>query len=416
MRIETPKITTNIDLLQLRNDRSLTLDAKNAIDILTLDPEFPAKIVGSFKYKVHEYPGDIDLFESYKGCCTLADTKKQIVSALKKVVRKILNSDIAHFADFKAGEDSRYKFNIGSYDMKTKRVIDYDLAFVKRKINELYADKLISLGRKKELLSLLKPFPTFKEHALLSDEIRKHYILRWTTDEILRGYKILPKDVKLTLCSAIAQKTIVKIDIWAYINERFVEVTNWFYLKSISQKGQQIVISQDMDDYQVSLQKDITQFRIPELHMHMKLAKRLWVYAVSKNDHKTMEKLYPLFSSGAAKLYQIQSEVDTLNSMLKKMTHPPMKKMLHQIEEFKLRLATVREEYMKPGVEKRIYALIDLIIMQNNTDNKKLQECLAEIGDLLHQSVDKYVKAYLKATLPDNPLSRLVMEFKNIFT
>ena len=49
-------------LLQTRPQKSLSLDTIEAIDIITLDKAYPPNIVVSFKYIVHEYPADIDMF------------------------------------------------------------------------------------------------------------------------------------------------------------------------------------------------------------------------------------------------------------------------------------------------------------------------------------------------------------------
>ena len=72
-------------LLQTRPQKSLSLDTIEAIDIITLDKAYPPNIVGSFKYIVHEYPADIDMFESYNGCCSLEKVAKDIADKFKEI-------------------------------------------------------------------------------------------------------------------------------------------------------------------------------------------------------------------------------------------------------------------------------------------------------------------------------------------
>ena len=100
-------------LLQTRPQKSLSLDTLEAIDIITLDKAYPPNIVGSFKYIVHEYPADIDMFESYKGCCSLEKVSKEIAEKFKEMANRIKSKSDIYLGDFKAGIDHRYYINIG---------------------------------------------------------------------------------------------------------------------------------------------------------------------------------------------------------------------------------------------------------------------------------------------------------------
>jgi len=72
--------------------------------------------------------------------------------------------------------------------------------------------------------------PTQDEYDIIFNLFRNHRVIRWTEDEILQGYKMLPGKLKFKFIDGLKQKSHIKIDVLAYINNRFIEVTNFFYL------------------------------------------------------------------------------------------------------------------------------------------------------------------------------------------
>lgn len=404
-------LTTNINLLQLRNLDGLTSEVRHVVELLTLDPKFPAKIVGSSRYKIHKYPADIDLFNSYTGCCTMIESIEKVVAGLRKIALRIEKEKYTYLADFKAGEDERYKIDVGTFDTSRKVVIGFNANRVKADVKKLHCDNLITSTEHAHLLSLVKDEPNFLQHSALQSAIKEHYVLRWTLEELKNGYKMRPNDTKITLGKALIQKTIVKIDVWSCINGRFTEVTNWFYLKSQNNKGVNTVLSKDMDNYLVSLKNDISEFKNPELNKQMKLAKRLWLYAVNTGDENMLNALYPLFMSGAAKLYQVKAEIETLRGMLDKLEDPPLKKIYKQVEQFKERVGSITDDILPNKKEANIYEIIDNIV--NDKDNiNKLSSGLKKLEKICDTSVDKYAKKYIRANVPVSSLQRFVKDLE----
>ena len=404
-------VESEINILQLRKNESLTPDMKEVLDLLTLDPKKPPKIVGSFKYKVHEYPADIDLYEPVHGCCTVDSTKRKIVGAIKDMAKRIKARRFTYLGDFKAGVDDRYYIDIGTYDPEKKILKGYDQYRIVDAIANLYTRELLSKEEAIELISLVVKRPRSNEHQKLKEAIRQRYVVRWAIDELIKGYKMLPQGKKLYLSAALSHGTVVKADLWALIDDRFMEVTNWFMIVSNDSEGNSVYLSEKPDMYQSSLKRDIMLLKSPELKKHMKLAKRMWLYAISNNDSYTVHQLYPLFSSPIAKLYQIQSEIEILTSMLLKLKSPPLFLIEKQIALFKTRIGSVPDVYIGEDDEKKVLGYFDAAIKEAKAKNaedtaKHLDSAFVLIRDI----VDAEAKKYLKKNIPHNKLLKLLLK------
>jgi hypothetical protein len=369
----------------------LSLDTIEAIDLLTLDKAYPPNIVGSFKYIVHEYPADIDMFESYKGCCSLEKVAKDISEKFQTMAKKINAKTDIYLGDFKAGIDHRYYVNIGKNS--NNKLHHYSTEKIRKRILELTEQNLYSPEEADELLLKVIENPTTHEYNELESALQKRYIVRWTIDELVKGEKMLPLQKKLTLAEAVSQNGVVKIDIWVYLNKRYIEMTNWYMLTYTDSKGHLRNLSVKPEQYETSIKKDLKHYNDPAVNKYMKLAKRLWLYAVLKNDKTLMLALYPLFSSGAAKMYQILGEIETISNILEKVEKPAMPTIIENIEDWKTRLGTILSDTLPIAVDHAINKKIDTIIA-NRTKKEVMLVHLNDIAEKLNEYVNRYVKRY----------------------
>jgi hypothetical protein len=127
----------------------------------------------------------------------------------------------------------------------------------------------------------------------------------------------------------------------------------------------------------------------------MKLAKRLWLYAVLKKDKKLMTSLYPLFGSGAAKMYQIMGEIETIQKVLNKVEKPFMDSIISNIEDWKTRIGTIMSDILPIQVAHTIFSKINEILANHHKIDLILYN-LEDIADKLNQFVNRYVKLYFK--------------------
>lgn len=374
-----------------RGPEVYTGDIKNAIDIITLDKEQPAKIVGSFKYRVHRYPGDIDMLEFYEGCCTLAESKRDIVKKLKDIAIRIRQNKGVYLGDFKAGEDDRFKIDIGR--VEGTKVLDYDSGEIITTMNELYKQKLLSKKEMTKMYELVKEEPSVQEWKDLHEAVRKLYTIRWSLKELENGKKKLAGNKTMFLSNAISQGTIVKIDIFTKINGRYTEVTNFFALSGRDVDGDLVPFTEEFPNYCESLKKEIHE-RIQE-GGYLKVAKRLWLLAVNKKQIDKLKKLYPLFSSPAAELRQMAAEAETLHEMLLHLPKPPFEEISQQIDGFKLRIADIPSTVLSEGTRYILYDMIEDASISHNPEY--VAEKLDDFKKVLAEIYNTYSKVYLEA-------------------
>jgi hypothetical protein len=366
------------------------------INILTLDPKYPAKIVGSYKYIVHEYPNDVDLFEEYEGCCNRQDVVRKLKKRFQSMIRDILHQPNTYLGDFKCGIDDRYDIDIGYW--KGKKIYDYNPEKIKSKIREIYDEGLLTDDEVQDFLAHVMDEPTFKQYEALFEMIKNKRTVRWEAKHILNGYKKLPKNKVLKLKEALTHKSVTKIDIWTNISGRYIEVTNWYSITYMDEQLKSIqYLSEPMKDYKQSLLSDLSYYGNPEVGKQMKYAKRLWNYYAMHNKYDDMIKLYPLFNSPAAKMHQINGEVETIINIMTKVSSPDMTSIKRNIEDWKIRLGTVLEDTLPYSVSSKCFEKMNLILSTPlSASSKKTHtiELLHDISELLSEAINKSVKKY----------------------
>lgn len=319
------------DIYRQRNMLGLSQDTQDIINLITFSDS--TEPVGSFKYKVHRYPGDIDIFEPVKICCTREKALNEISRELKDIANKVQKSKTIFWGDFKAGLDMKFQ-----------------------------------------------------------PEDRDNYIVRWTADEIIAGKKRIASGKTLTLEEAITHKTIIKLDLWAPVNGNYTEITNFFLFVWTDGNGNDEVLNAPLEDRLISLQHDIEKYSSKEHWKPLKLAKRLWNKALFQKDRSMTQKLYPLFSSGAAIVNQVAGECETLAFMYRKLSDSalPKEKLERQVNGFKRRINDVAEFEISSNIYTRIKQI------NAAKSNTKKADLLENLQNDLETLVSAYTGKWLK--------------------
>lgn len=292
----------------LEKETELSDQEKHIIELVTY--EMGVMPVGTFKYKVFKYPGDIDIFEGIETCCTFAIAKLTAARKIQNIIQNIINDGDAIFVDFKAGYDLRFKIYTG---VVNNSIEDYQPELIRRDINNLYQARLITYEERQLLFSLVNDDPEIDDIVKLNDILRSYWILRWTVEELLQGYKVLRGDYKLYLDTAISQGSIVKLDVISYVDDRYIEVTNFFLISLLDKYGNRVILSEELGDYGQSLLLDVYKYYNSN---PLKSIKRLWMYLAFKRQICELSIFAPLFSSDLALYSQIASDVDVAITLL----------------------------------------------------------------------------------------------------
>ena len=372
---------------------SYTKEVNNAIKIVSTN--FLESIpFGTYIYKGSPFPSDIDVMEVIKVCCTIDETIKEMKNKLQKIVKDISLTTNIYIPEIKTGLDGRFML-IGLGNYKIDKLKDYNSNLVKTQLKILFDKDLLSESEYIELSNLATENITREKWEILYNYLRELWILRWKPEEIIQGFKWLRGNVKKTLNDALKDETPVKIDTWQIINGKYTEVTNFFILIYVNEKGEETFLNLPqnyLSDFKNNLKKEVSKyyFSIKDFKP-LKMAKRIWSISRLNGDLKTTNKLTPLLRSDGALVGQVISDISLMIDMLEKLTAPPLNIILPQIDNFKQRLTY---SINIPFDEEHAYNIIDNVI--NTNDNNKRIKLLKELKKYLQKYVNEYVIKYLK--------------------
>jgi len=362
---------------------SYTIPTIKAINAMA-SKKFPDILpVGSYVYRIQKYPGDIDMREDIIKCNGHKDAIKQIVREIQKITKQIEGDPNMWFADFKAGVDPAFMITTADYDPER---ISVQLADLHNR--GILNDKDYSF-----MVSLVVPNPTPDQLHALEDAIRGKYILRWEPKEILSGYKVLPGRRGKNLSDAIQEPEIVKIDAWSWLDDRFVELSNFLLLHTCDAQGNKERVNIEQGDYITAIKHDLHKYMSRFYFSPFKALKRMWVLAVVFDDKKVLKKLNPLINSGMSITYQVVSDLKALKDMMKIMQNPPYDKMAIEVEEMKERLANVYEFDMEDDVYYLLNELYELLADTEYGDKRKYDPVLMMLNNLILKLSNKMNKA-----------------------
>lgn len=383
-------------LTEIRNPDSLSSETRSIIDLITLQENINP--VGSQKYKIHKYPSDIDIFETYRSCCDVYTATIDIAERLRKMGTEIKKNNKVYFGDFKAGLDDRYDIDIGEINYLDHTVKNYNKKQVIKNLIGLYNKKLLTDVEYSEIITLINlPF-SFDNYEKIKNIIKNKKTVRWTLDELIIGSKKLTGNVDLSLEEALTQKSIVKIDVWAMVQgNRYTEITSFFLFIYADKNGQEHILNMELGDVIDSLLQDVVYYSSDEHKKSMKLAKRMWQLAMYLHYDELLQKLTPLFQSDIGILNQIAGDIEVLMLMLNKLPNPPMDSIIKEIDEFKGRLGSYQLTKLD---DKLIFMLIDDIVGMYRSYKSKIDKSLViknltYIQNYLLAIVEAYASSYL---------------------
>jgi hypothetical protein len=312
MSIAAKTHTCSDSVLAVR--QNISKDIRNIVRLVTAEPGIIP--VGTFRYSVFPYPNDIDIFEDLQGCCEFTTAKLTAAQRIQIIIKQVMRTHKILFVEFKAGYDLRFKIYTG---VVNSQIEDYNPALIRRDLENLYTANLLSEAEYSNLSGLVFDSPTIGSVIALNEALRGYWVLRWTQEEVLQGYKVLRGNYKLFLDVAITEGTIVKLDTIAYVDKRFVEVTNFFLISVLDKFGNRTILSEELSDYLQSLTLDVYKyFPIKPL----KAVKRLWLYLAANRRLCDLALFTPLFSSEIALRSQIAADIEVTLHILSPGTFP----------------------------------------------------------------------------------------------
>jgi len=391
------QLINNNPLMASKKKPSELLTTEKMKDVLELivNDESKSYLFGSYVYMGQLYPSDIDMHEIIYGCCKASNVYEKTVRILKKMVKKVDNKRGIYFSEVKAGIDHRFMIDVNDKD------------FIK-KIGRLRDQELIK-PRELRAMILLYEKNTQESIAQLEEMLRLMYTVRWSDKEILKGWKYLEGKKKLTLLEAVSDPdSMIKIDIWAPINGRYIEITNFFILVIYDSKTGKFKILNDQHEgqsYLQQMQDQVWKLSHPPHTNYFKMAKRMWNVARHIEDRNVIRKLNPLFQGSLARLNQIKADIDVLVMMFDKLDSLPIKTIMAEINDFKVRIANIYDLDIDLGaIGEMIDEIIDLNTGKKTDTTKisaKLEKMKKYISDIISEGTLEYLESVQLWPIPD---------------
>jgi hypothetical protein len=300
-------------------------DVKHAISVYAVDKKTnKARVMGSFSYRSGN-ASDIDLFEEVN----YPDKNMLIrifIDGIRKVTRDLSDREKFYFIEVKAGLDHLYyDVNYGSCAYDRYYVSDNFFTMM-----ELYYSKGFLNDEEMALLDSIHKTTkrTQLQYEKVKDLLRKRYIIRWTSEEIHKGYVILQSfegEYKYTLEMAVQEKSNINIE-GIFINDdnKYVDCSNFLVLSYVSKYGATKHLNFSDEDYE-----DFSNFRQQSLKESMytllysktmpnpfKAIKRMLSLAISIKDVDLATRSYKLINTQYGKLYTLNSQLKTLSKVL----------------------------------------------------------------------------------------------------
>lgn len=406
--------------------RGYSNEVQDEINLLSIDKN-NTEIIGSATYAVSSrYASDLDFFEKVDVCCSKDDAVHVFLTGIQQIVKNVLMAKYHWFIEVKVGLDERYPEHVG-HMRKGIYIMDDDFKII---VNDLILKNLLN-KEEADIINNISNMKTPKqtEFEIILKIMRDHRVLRWTSEEILSAYKLLPGGYGMNLVDAIPQKSQINIEVAAIIDGRLIQISNFFvlsYHKKNSKKRYVINLPQESVD-------NIEQYFVDNLHKNiytllysklkydpLKAAKRMFslsrynTLAVGKNDGLA-KKVLPLLTSTYALSGQIKSEISVMLVLLSEMkvNNFPYEVVRHQLDSYRGIISSFTDLQM--SLRNKILEYINKIIhiMKNNVYSSDEEKALTiylleEINKILFnystRGAIKYLRSKRLIPLPKNLL------------
>ena len=253
-------------------------------------------LVGSSADPRIMYSADYDLAEDVPVRRTSAATFQRKIKGIEK---------IGKIEDIKLGE-------ISQWNLLTKPVIKKGIVRNYIQKNELahlamlWQQKIISHDEFMNANSMLTPHLTALEF-LNARKATRFGLLRWSVEDVKRGYITLRNNSILRIQDAIKTPGITKIDVVAWVSTKYVEVSNIIVWTRLNGKSYSTRASLTQ-----ALSENILQYEAEG--NYVKVAKRMLSLAKQYKHYTVQDKLTSILNSPLGKLYMVVTDLSVLKN------------------------------------------------------------------------------------------------------
>jgi hypothetical protein len=325
-------------------------------------------LVGSASLRSQQYWADYDLVEEVK-ISNLSDA----CSRVKECIRRLRGIGNAFFGDIKIGIVPDWMILPEEPLFVDGKVKGYSSVDVRRKLNTLRRDKVISPAEEKKGLALAVENPSVADLLEMREEF-KYHILRWLPSEVLAGQTVC-RGKTITLEQAIASPGKTKIDVIAWVMGNRFSDFSCIYQFVMGKK----VVNPFTLDVRNGLLENAAFYKAKG--EPFKALKRVFAYLVFTKQEDKAEKLLPVLNGDLGRIYAMYSDLGTLEYMLEEGMRAEKKDIDFELEQFKIRFGTIWNTPDFLHIENSLLGKVESAIKSPN--RKMLLERIREISDAL---------------------------------
>ena len=384
-----------------KNKKSFTDQIKYIRELLSIGNPLNTLNYGSFHYKTLMTYNDIDFEEKIEYCeLTKEKAKEQFKRSIQRIVKTIMQESNIFIGDIKAGIDERFSdINLGK--LKNGKLEDYNQESIILTINNWFNFELIDLQILEELLSYVKQDnylkPDIYKYQILEELIRNLYTLRWKPQDILNGFLKLRGNEKLDIGDTIDMKAPIKIDVWALVDSKFIECTNFYILKGMDNNGKCIFYNVPENYFNTvleSLRQQVEKFGYNNqknlFYKPYKMVKRMFSLSRLECNNNIYDTLLLIINGEVGQINQLSALIEVLILMMEKNVDVDYNLINNEVDNFKLILGKINKIKFN---ENCIYDTIDVFVHSNDMNLK------IEILEKLKKCFDKIVKYHTQKFL-----------------
>ena len=384
-----------------KNKKSFTDQIKYIRELLSIGNPLNTLNYGSFHYKTLMTYNDIDFEEKIEYCeLTKEKAKEQFKRSIQRIVKTIMQESNIFIGDIKAGIDERFSdINLGK--LKNGKLEDYNQESIILTINNWFNFELIDLQILEELLSYVKQDnylkPDIYKYQILEELIRNLYTLRWKPQDILNGFLKLRGNEKLDIQDTIDMKSPIKIDVWALVDSKFIECTNFYILKGMDNNGKCIFYNVPENYFNTvleSLRQQVEKFGYNNqknlFYKPYKMVKRMFSLSRLECNNNIYDTLLLIINGEVGQINQLSALIEVLILMMEKNVDVDYNLINNEVDNFKLILGKINKIKFN---ENCIYDTIDVFVHSNDMNLK------IEILEKLKKCFDKIVKYHTQKFL-----------------
>ena len=212
-------------------------------------------------------------------------------------------SKCGRITDIKCGEVSEWNL-LTSVRIKGRRVVGYDRAAEKAHLSKMWQDQIISESEYLAMEKLLTESMTIEESIHARKEGR-FGVLRWSCSDVEAGHVQLRDKKVMYLPEAVKTKGITKVDLIAWVGDKYVEVSNLIIFTNRSGKPHPKI-----QNIRESLAENLVAYE--SVGNYIKVAKRMFAIAKLRHDTETIESLIEILNSQLGALYSVTSDLKVL--------------------------------------------------------------------------------------------------------